>query len=67
MNAIIEVAMALQTIADCLRQYDEIHNLPNCNDCNKVNECEYRPRWGATVRFNCPLWEAKPDKQKEAT
>lgn len=36
----------------------DIQNRPNCNDCGIQKTCEYRPAWGANVRYGCPLWEA---------
>lgn len=35
-----------------------------CNDCGK-KDCEYRPKWGEVVRFNCPLWEKKAERGGE--
>jgi hypothetical protein len=29
----------------------------NCNDCGAV--CEYRPKLGENVRWNCPHWEKR--------
>ena len=34
----------------------EISAYDNCNNCKRKN-CEYRPRWWQTVRWNCPLWK----------
>ena len=41
-----------------MNHYEAIVSLPNCNDCAKTKSCEYRPEWGAFVRYNCPLYEA---------
>ena len=35
-------------------QLDSILILPSCNDCANTN-CGYKPEWGESVRFNCPL------------
>jgi hypothetical protein len=34
-----------------------VSKLPDCNDCGKAKNCEYKPRLGAYTRINCPLWE----------
>ena len=34
---------------------------PDCNTCEKRN-CDYRPKLGATVRANCPLYSG-PQKE----
>lgn len=33
-------------------------SLNSCNDCFKGKTCEYAPKWGESVRYNCPHWEA---------
>lgn len=30
----------------------------NCNNC-KAKDCKYRPDWGDSVRWNCPLWRGE--------
>lgn len=59
MSRVTEIAGTLRYIADCLCELDRIAKLPNCNDCGKLGACDKMPEWGTTVRFNCPLWEAK--------
>ena len=41
--------------------FDDVSKKPNCNDCANI-ECQYRPRIGETVRFNCPLWRGKKEE-----
>lgn len=41
---------------------ERVSELPNCNDCGKALSCEYKPRWGAPARINCPLWEKEAAK-----
>ena len=48
----------LRYVQDCIRYYQEMKSLPNCNTCGK-RDCKYKPGWGLPVRINCPLWEAK--------
>lgn len=28
----------------------------NCNNCGR-KECQFKPEWGETVWWKCPLWE----------
>ena len=51
-----ELIHDLRYIADCLKFVCEIYELSSCNDCSK-KDCEYKPKWGESVRYNCPLWE----------
>ena len=39
----------------------EVSTQNNCNNC-KEEECKYRPYWGNSVRWNCPLWKGEPDE-----
>ena len=41
--------------------FKDLSSKPDCNTCEKRN-CDYRPRLGATVRANCPLYSGQ---QKE--
>lgn len=45
---------------DCLKALDKIVKSGNCNTCKKV-KCEYSPKPGQLVRYNCPhyLGESK--------
>ena len=40
-----------------LQELQRIESLPNCNDCKRQG-CEYKPKLGEYVRFNCPLHKA---------
>lgn len=52
-----ELVKDMSYISSCLKSYEEILNLPNCQNCGKIGSCEYAPEWGQLVRYNCPLWE----------
>lgn len=42
---------------DCIRYYERIAVLPNCNNCKMTEKgCMYLPKWGEEVRINCPHW-----------
>lgn len=38
---------------DCLRAYRNIVDSGDCNDCQN-KECEWKPKIGNLVRYNCP-------------
>lgn len=41
--------------------FKDLSSKPDCNTCEKRN-CDYRPKPGATVRANCPLYSG-PQKE----
>ena len=41
--------------------FKDLSSKPDCNTCEKIN-CDYRPKLGATVRANCPLYSG-PHKE----
>lgn len=45
-------------ILDCLRDYRVIVESGDCNVCKKRG-CEYCPKAGQLVRFNCPFFERR--------
>ena len=47
-------------IIDALRAYADIVNSGCCNECDKQRDCEYAPKVGQLVRYNCPFFV--PDK-----
>ena len=51
--------MALRFLEDCMNFYRNMHDLPTCNECAKQKDCEYVPRWGERVRYNCPHYKAE--------
>lgn len=54
-----ETISTVMYILDCLRAYKEITKSGNCNNCGKNPTCEYKPRIGQMVRYNCPFYERK--------
>lgn len=52
-----EVIKYLQDLKECVMFHKMYAHLHGCNDCGKVKECEYAPKWGLPVRLNCPHWE----------
>lgn len=57
MNRLDDVIASSAYILDVLKIYRDIVNSGNCNDCNKKKACEYAPKPGQLVRFNCPFYE----------
>lgn len=45
-------------IGEILRFVDQIGKLPTCNSCAGYKDCAYAPKWGQSVRYNCPHWIA---------
>ncbi len=43
-------------IRELMRFVDQIGKLPTCNDCASRKDCAYAPKWGQSVRYNCPHW-----------
>lgn len=56
-NSLETLRALLYCALDVINEYMAIQLLPNCNDCGRQHECEYCPRPGMRVRFNCALWE----------
>ena len=50
----IEIIKNLKFIIDALEFTQEMRGVHNCNDCGVAEKCEYRPKWGEPVRWNCP-------------
>ena len=40
---------------ECLMAYKQIIESGSCNDC-KLSDCQYRPKLGELVRYNCPFY-----------
>ena len=41
-------------LADWLKEYKQILESGDCNECAKSGCCDYEPQWGELVRYNCP-------------
>lgn len=51
-----ELIRLILSICDYARLGAKVSTYDNCNNCHR-QECEYKPDWGDSVRWNCPLWE----------
>lgn len=56
-----ELIRLIFSICDYARLGYSISTYDNCNNC-KVSDCEYKPKWGDAVRWNCPLWKGADDE-----
>ncbi len=52
-DAIRDVAYILDT----LMAYRNIVDSGDCNRCGKKKNCEYAPKAGQLVRYNCPFYK----------
>jgi hypothetical protein len=52
-----EIISHIKSVKSDIWLLHEIMSLPNCNDC-KNKDCEYKPKWGEHIRYNCPLHNA---------
>lgn len=54
----LETAIScISYIYDALKDYSKIISSGNCNDCEKMFRCEYAPKPGQLVRYNCPFYK----------
>lgn len=44
-------------ILDMLMAYRNIVDSGDCNRCGKKKTCEYAPKPGQLVRYNCPFYK----------
>ena len=56
-----EVAEEYFRLVDWLRLLKEILDCGDCNDCGN-RECLYRPKPGQMVRYRCPFYQKKENK-----
>ena len=47
------LTMAIKALEQWLKALKEIWDSGDCNDCRN-GQCEWKPRLGQLVRFNCP-------------
>lgn len=49
-------------LLDALRAYREVIDSGCCNDCGSMKDCEFVPKLGQLVRYNCPFYKRKEAK-----
>lgn len=62
MNRINKITEDLYYTVDCLKTLGEILDSGDCNDCTLKGTCEYVPKPGELVRYNCPFYKKKRPK-----
>ena len=62
MNRLVDKSIAdVAYILDTLMAYRDIIESGCCNDCGN-KPCEYSPKPGQLVRYNCPFYKRWEDK-----
>lgn len=56
MNKLDVVIANISYLLEVLRSYKEIIKSGNCNTCDYKLTCDYRPKAGQLVRYNCPFY-----------
>ena len=59
MNRLDKVIADITYVRSCLRLLKAITESGDCNICKKKKTCEYAPKWGEQVRYNCPFYEGE--------
>jgi len=52
-------------LAEWLKALKEIYDCGDCNDCRN-RQCEWKPKLGQLVRFNCPHYVGVENKEINA-
>lgn len=60
-----ECANEHRQLAEWLKALKEIWDSGDCNDCRN-GQCEWKPRLGQLVRFNCPHYVGVANKEVNA-
>lgn len=55
-----EAIASVAHILDCLMAYRNIVSTGDCNNC-KNKDCEWKPKLGQLVRYNCPHYKAEDE------
>ena len=53
-NRLDKIENTLYKECDTIKEF--LNSLTSCNNCTNKN-CEYMPKWGEKVRYNCPFWK----------
>ena len=60
MNRLDDAIANVAYILDTLIVYRNIAETGNCNIC-KNKDCQWKPKPGQLVRYNCPLYEVEEE------
>lgn len=62
MSRLDDVIADVAYILDTLMAYRNIAETGNCNIC-KNRKCQWKPKPGQHVRYNCPHYKAEEDNE----
>lgn len=54
-------------ILDCLMTLRDIYKTEDCNICASRKECEYMPKPGQMVRYNCPFYKTESEEKEHVS
>ena len=57
MSRLDDIISNVAYILDTLMAYRNIVDSGDCNRCGKKKNCEYAPKAGQLVRYNCPFYK----------
>ena len=57
MNRLDQIISDITYVRSCLKLLKVIQESGCCNDCHKQKYCNYKPKLGEQVRYNCPFYE----------
>lgn len=61
MSKLDEAISNVAYILDTLIAYRNVEETGCCNNCTKRIKCEYAPKPGQMVRYNCPFYSEKSE------
>ena len=64
MNKLNTTISNVAYILDSLRALRNIYETGDCNICASKKDCEYVPKPGQMVRYNCPFYKAESEGKK---
>lgn len=63
MSRLNDTIDSISYIRDALMAYRNIINSGSCNECGR-KKCEYAPKPGHLVRYNCPFFRREGEGQR---
>ena len=66
MSRLDDVIADVAYILDTLMAYRNIAETGNCNTC-KIRKCQWKPKLGQLVRYNCPHYKAEENNEQNRT
>ena len=61
MNRLNGATSNVAYMLDALMAFRNIVDSGDCNRCEKKKTCEYAPKPGELVRYNCPFYEQEEE------